>query len=183
MFAEFGRVPVFCVADWCSVVIESCFEVGFCESNVRFRSVIVVTFDSCLVDDWWLKAVSIKRACDLLSAVAWFVISNVICGFGWIQDALVVIVDNLFSIIHATVADLDGVLIEDFSEIFLSEQSWNRLVRINCSFFLFFLFSIYITLYFNVLSTLLPKNRNTYSLYIYIYIDRINVINQTMSSQ
>ena len=51
MLAEFGRVPVFCVADCCSVVIESRFEVGFCECNIRFRSVIVVTFDSCLVDD------------------------------------------------------------------------------------------------------------------------------------
>ena len=51
MFAEFGRVPVFCVVECCSVADECCFEVGFCESNVRFRSVIVVTYDSCLVDD------------------------------------------------------------------------------------------------------------------------------------
>ena len=28
---------------------------------------------------------------------------------------LVVVVDNLFGVIHATVADLDGVSIEDFS--------------------------------------------------------------------
>ena len=27
------------------------------------------------------------------------------------------VIDNLFSVIHATVADLDGVSIEDFSEL------------------------------------------------------------------
>ena len=31
--------------------------------------------------------------------------------FGCIQDTLVVVVDNLFSVIHATVADLDGTCI------------------------------------------------------------------------
>ena len=36
---------------------------------------------------------------------------------GWIRNALVVIVDNLFSVIHATVADLDGIAIKDFSEL------------------------------------------------------------------
>jgi len=30
---------------------------------------------------------------------------------------LVVVVDNLLSVIHATVADLDGVSIEDFSKL------------------------------------------------------------------
>ena len=29
----------------------SCLEVVFCQSDVRFRSVIVLTFDSCLVDN------------------------------------------------------------------------------------------------------------------------------------
>ena len=33
------------------------------------------------------------------------------------SNALVVIVDNLFSVIHATVADLDGIAIKDFSEL------------------------------------------------------------------
>ena len=28
--------------------------------------------------------------------------------------SLVVVVDNLFSVIHATVADLDGIAVEDF---------------------------------------------------------------------
>ena len=36
---------------------------------------------------------------------------------GWIQNALVVIVDILFIVIHATVADIDGILVEDFSKI------------------------------------------------------------------
>ena len=43
----------------------------------------------------------------------------VVCGFtgvyGWIQNAFVVIVDNLFSVIHAAVADLDDIAIKDFS--------------------------------------------------------------------
>ena len=55
----------------------------------------------------------------LLSAVACFVASCVVCGFigvyGWIQNALVVIVDNLFSVFHTAVADLDGIVIEDSS--------------------------------------------------------------------
>ena len=33
------------------------------------------------------------------------------------KNALVVIVDHLFSVIHATVADLDGIAIKDFSEL------------------------------------------------------------------
>ena len=68
-----------------------------------------------------MEAVSVKWACVLLSAVACFVASCVVCGFigvyGWIQNALVVIVDNLFSVIHAAVADLDGIAIEDFSKL------------------------------------------------------------------
>ena len=46
-------------------------------------------------------------------------LSCVVCGFigvyGWIQNAFVVIVDNLFSVIHAAVADLDDIAIKDFS--------------------------------------------------------------------
>jgi len=37
--------------------------------------------------------------------------------FGWIQNALAVIVDNLFSVIPATLADLDGIAVEDFSKL------------------------------------------------------------------
>ena len=33
------------------MVSVSCFEGIFCESDVCFRSVIVVTFDGCLVDN------------------------------------------------------------------------------------------------------------------------------------
>ena len=35
--------------------------------------------------------------------------------YGWIQNAFVVIVDNLFSVIHAAVADIEGIAIKDFS--------------------------------------------------------------------
>ena len=66
-----------------------------------------------------MEAVFVKWACVLLSALACFVASCVVCSFigvyGWIQNALVVVVDNLFSVIHAAVADLDGIAIEDFS--------------------------------------------------------------------
>jgi len=33
------------------VISVSCLEVVFCQSDVCFRSVIVGTFDGCLVDD------------------------------------------------------------------------------------------------------------------------------------
>jgi len=36
---------------------------------------------------------------------------------GWIQNVRVVIVDNLFSVIHATVAYLDGIAVEGFSKL------------------------------------------------------------------
>ena len=36
---------------------------------------------------------------------------------GWVQNALVVIVDNLFSVIHATVAYLLGIAVEEFSKL------------------------------------------------------------------
>ena len=68
------------------MVSVSCLKVVFCESDVRFKSV--------------MEAVSVKWACVLLSAVACFAASCVVCGFigvyGWIQNAFVVIVDNLF---------------------------------------------------------------------------------------
>ena len=100
MFAEFRRVPVFCVTEWCSVVSVPSFEGVFCESDVCFRSVIVVTFDGCLVDNWWLKAVSVKRACVLLSAVAWFVVNRVICGLSNRQDKMLLKTTTLTILFH-----------------------------------------------------------------------------------
>ena len=173
MFAEFRRVPVFCVTKWRSVVSVSSFEGVFCESDVCFRSVNVVTFDGCLVDNWWLKAVSVKRACVLLSAVAWFVDNRVICGyisvFGWIEDTFVEVVDNLFSVIHATVGDLDGIAVKNFPEFVLFREVW-AITKQACrdESVVFFLFPIlYIALYFTVStrSTLLRKNLNTSFLY------------------
>ena len=35
---------------------------------------------------------------------------------------LVVVVDNLLSVIHATVADLDGIEVEDFSELVILRE-------------------------------------------------------------
>ena len=42
--------------------------------------------------------------------------------FGGIQDTFVVVIDNLFSVIHATVAYLDGIAVEDFSEFVLFRE-------------------------------------------------------------
>ena len=39
-----------------------------------------------------------------------------------IQNTLVVVVDNLFSVIHVTVADLDGIVIEDFSKLVVFKE-------------------------------------------------------------
>ena len=54
------------------------------------------------------------------------VVNRVICGFicvfGCNQDTLFVVVDNLFSVIHATVTDLDGIAVEDFSEFVLFRE-------------------------------------------------------------
>ena len=50
MFAEFGRVSIFYVSERCGVVSVFSFKVVFCESDVYFRSVIVLTCDGGLVD-------------------------------------------------------------------------------------------------------------------------------------
>ena len=49
--------------------------------------------------------------------------------FGCIQDTLVVVVDNLFSVIHATVADLDGIAVEDFSEFVLFREVFGHCLQ------------------------------------------------------
>ena len=49
-----------------------------------------------------------------------YVNCRAICGvidvFGWAQNVLIVIVDNLLSVIHAAETDLDGVAVEVFSK-------------------------------------------------------------------
>ena len=50
MFAEFGRVSVFCVSEWCGVGSVSSLEVVFCKSNVRFSGAVVLMCDGGLVD-------------------------------------------------------------------------------------------------------------------------------------
>ena len=81
-----------------------------------------------LVDVWWLKVVSVKWACVLLSAVASFgvlcvgVIRGAIGVFGWIQDEFVGVVDDLLSVIHAAVTDRDCIAIK----IFLSLRSFGK---------------------------------------------------------
>ena len=39
---------------------------------------------------------------------------------------LVVVVDNLLSVIHATVADLYGIAVEDFSELVIFREVCDR---------------------------------------------------------
>ena len=62
MFAEFSRVSVFYVSEWCGVVSVSTLEVVFCESDVCFSGAVVLTCDGGLVDRWWLEAASVKWA-------------------------------------------------------------------------------------------------------------------------
>ena len=50
MFAEFGRVSVFCVLEQCSVVSVSSLEVVFCKSDVCLSSGVVLTCNSGLVE-------------------------------------------------------------------------------------------------------------------------------------
>ena len=50
MFAEFGGVSVFNVAELCGVVSVSRFEVNLCDSDVCFGCVVVFTCDGGLVD-------------------------------------------------------------------------------------------------------------------------------------
>ena len=50
MFAEFGSIPMFYVSERCGVVSVSSFLVVFCESNVCFRSVVVLTCNGGLGD-------------------------------------------------------------------------------------------------------------------------------------
>ena len=72
-----------------------------------------------------LKAVSVKRAeffCRQLHDLLSTELSVDLSVFGCIQDMLVVVVDNLFSVIHATVTDLDGIAVEDFSEFVLFRE-------------------------------------------------------------
>jgi len=49
MLAEFGEVSVFSVAERCSGVSLSCFEVVLCESDARFCRVVVVACDGGLI--------------------------------------------------------------------------------------------------------------------------------------
>ena len=44
------------------------------------------------------------------------VIYSVIDLFEWIENAFFVVVDDLFSVIHAAVTDLDCITIKDFSK-------------------------------------------------------------------
>ena len=64
--------------------------------------------------------------------MSFFVGSYMICcqqSYLWIylcvwvnSGTFVVVVDNSFSVIHATVADLDGIAVEDFSEFVLFRE-------------------------------------------------------------
>ena len=58
--------------------------------------------------------------CYFVGSCMFYVNCGDICGaidvFGWAQNALIVIVDNLLSVIHAAETDLDGVAVEVFSK-------------------------------------------------------------------
>ena len=75
-----------------------------------------------------VMAVSVKWAWVLLSVVANFGVFcvAVICGFidafEWIWNVFVVVVDDLFSVIHAAVTDLYWITIKDFSKFVLFRE-------------------------------------------------------------
>ena len=56
--------------------------------------------------------------CYFVGSCMFYVNCGVICGaidvFGWAQNALIVIVDNLLSVIHAAETDLDGEVFSKF---------------------------------------------------------------------
>ena len=72
-----------------------------------------------------MQAASVERACVLLSAVACLVVINnsgggsggVIRLYRCSEDAFVMVVDHLFRVVDAAVTDLDGVSVEDISEL------------------------------------------------------------------
>ena len=50
MLAKFGRVSVFCVLEWCSVVSLSSLEVFCCKSDVCLSGAVVLKCDGGLID-------------------------------------------------------------------------------------------------------------------------------------
>ena len=52
MFAEFGRVSVFCVLEQCSVVSVSSLEVIFYKSDVCLSGGVVLTCNICGLVGW-----------------------------------------------------------------------------------------------------------------------------------
>ena len=65
-------------------------------------------------------------------------------------------VDNLLSVIYATVAGLDGIAIEDFSELV----------------FVYIQYDFTIQFYFNFCATILPVK---YLIYIFIWAEKLNI--------
>ena len=73
-----------------------------------------------MIDNSCLQIVSVERAGILLSAVAVF--GHFRCGFGVFNALLrfeytfAMAVNDLLGVIHATVANFDGIPVEDFSK-------------------------------------------------------------------
>ena len=72
-----------------------------------------------------MQAVSVERVCVLLLAFPCLVVINGSGGGGIISlyrcsyDVFVMVVDYYFCVVHAAVTDLDGVSVEDFSELMI----------------------------------------------------------------
>ena len=92
-------------------------EVVFSKFNVCFGGVVVALGDGGLLDDWRQFPLSGHVSfCRQLHVLFFCVVCGDFGVSGWIQDAFVVIVDDLFSIVHAAVTDLDGIAVECFSD-------------------------------------------------------------------
>ena len=106
------------MSEWCCVVSISCFEVVFSKSNLCFRGVVFFAFNISLVNDWWLEAISVKWAWVKLSTVACLIFFRtvyfIIVVDWWIEDELVVVVNDVFDVAHSTVAYFDCVGVKHF---------------------------------------------------------------------
>ena len=132
VFAEFGRVSTFSVAEWCGVVSVSCFEVVLCESYVRFCRVVVFACDGGLVNYWWLQAVSVERACVLMSAVACLVIrelKHLTFSTGRRQPEVKFTSDPRFPPTESTVATLRRLCFAYFD---VACKTWVSLLWFSC---------------------------------------------------
>ena len=84
------------------MVSVSCYEFVFCKSNVCFGSVVVFAIYSRLVNDWrQFPSSGHEFMCRQLHLLFF---SEVCSLTWWMEDELVVIVNDVFDVVHDAVA-------------------------------------------------------------------------------